>query len=75
MLSELPVNVHIVPIGSVNVFGTSRIAELGDLKTLQVSRPPLSLFERALKRAFDIVVASVALVLLLRRFSQSLQLR
>jgi hypothetical protein len=29
MLSELPVNVHIVPIGSVNIFGTSRIAELG----------------------------------------------
>ena len=64
MLSELPVNVHIVPIGSVNVFGTSRIAELGDLKTLQVSRPPLSLFERALKRTFDIVVATAALVLL-----------
>ena len=34
LLSELPVNVHIVPLGSVNVFGTSRIAELGDLKTL-----------------------------------------
>jgi Undecaprenyl-phosphate glucose phosphotransferase len=63
MLSELPVNVHIVPLGSVNVFGTSRIAELGDLKTLQVSRPPLSLFDRALKRAFDIVVASAGLIL------------
>jgi exopolysaccharide biosynthesis polyprenyl glycosylphosphotransferase len=37
---------------------------LGDLKTLQVSRPPLSLFERTLKRTFDIIVASVALLLL-----------
>ncbi len=63
MLSELPVNVHIVPIGSVNVFGTSRIAELGDLKTLQVSRPPLSLFDRAVKRAFDIIVATIGLIL------------
>jgi Undecaprenyl-phosphate glucose phosphotransferase len=64
MLSELPVNVHIVPIGSVNFFGTSRIAELGDLKTLEVSRPPLSLFDRALKRAFDIIVAAIGLILL-----------
>ncbi len=64
LLSELPVNVHIVPLGTVNPFGTSRIAELGDLKTLQVSRPPLSVFDRALKRAFDIVVAVTALILL-----------
>jgi exopolysaccharide biosynthesis polyprenyl glycosylphosphotransferase len=63
LLSELPVNVHIVPIGSVNVFGTSRIAELGDLKTLQVSRSPLSLFDRALKRTFDVLVAVTGLIL------------
>ena len=64
LLSELPVNVHIVPLGTVNPFGTSRIAELGDLKTLQVSRPPLSVFDRALKRAFDVGVAVTALILL-----------
>lgn len=64
LLSELPVNVHIVPLGTVNMFGTSRIAELGDLKTLQVSRPPLSPFERAVKRTFDIVVAITGLLLL-----------
>ena len=64
LLSELPVNVHIVPLGTINMFGTSRIAELGDLKTLQVSRPPLTAFERALKRTFDIVVAAAGLVLL-----------
>jgi Undecaprenyl-phosphate glucose phosphotransferase len=63
LLSELPVNVHIVPIGSVNVFGTSRIAELGDLKTLQVSRSPLSLFDRALKRTFDVLIAVTGLIL------------
>jgi Undecaprenyl-phosphate glucose phosphotransferase len=62
-LSELPVNVHIVPLGSVNFFGTSRIAELGDLKTLQVSRPPLSLFDRAMKRAFDVAAAFVGIIL------------
>lgn len=63
LLSEVPVNVHIVPTGSVNFFGTSRIGELGDLKTLEVSRPPLSVFDRAVKRAFDIVVATAGLVL------------
>ena len=64
LLSELPVNVHIVPLGAVNMFGTSRIAELGDLKTLQVSRPPLSAFDRVAKRTFDIVVAVTAMILL-----------
>jgi Undecaprenyl-phosphate glucose phosphotransferase len=64
LLSELPVNVHIVPLGGINVFGTSRISELGNLKTLQVARPPLSPFEQALKRTFDIVVAMVGLILL-----------
>jgi Undecaprenyl-phosphate glucose phosphotransferase len=69
MLSELPVNVHIVPIGSVNIFGTSKIAELGDLKTLQVSRPPLALFDRTLKRVFDIVVSATGLTLLAPLFA------
>lgn len=69
LLSELPVNVHIVPLGTVNMFGTSRIAELGDLKTLQVSRPPLSPFERAVKRVFDVVVATTGLILLAPLFA------
>jgi Undecaprenyl-phosphate glucose phosphotransferase len=69
LLSELPVNVHIVPLGAVNMFGTSRIAELGDLKTLQVSRPPLSSVERAVKRTFDIVVAVTGLILLTPLFA------
>jgi exopolysaccharide biosynthesis polyprenyl glycosylphosphotransferase len=51
------------------MFGTSRIAELGNLKTLQVSRPPLSTFERGLKRTFDIVVAATGLVLLAPLFA------
>jgi Undecaprenyl-phosphate glucose phosphotransferase len=64
LLSELPVSVHIVPAGTVNVFGTSRIAELGNLKTLEVSRPPLSALDRALKRIFDIIVAATGLFFL-----------
>jgi putative colanic acid biosynthesis UDP-glucose lipid carrier transferase len=64
MLSELPVSVHIVPYGSINFFGTSRIGELGDLKTLEVARPPLSAFERTLKRTFDVLIAAAGLILL-----------
>ena len=69
LLSELPVSVHIVPLGSVNIFGTSHIAELGDLKTLVVSRPPLSAFDLAVKRAFDIIVAAIGLFLLAPLFA------
>lgn len=69
LLSELPVNVHIVPFGSLNFFGTSRIAELGDLKTLEISRPPLSAIDLAIKRVFDVTIAAVALVLLAPLFA------
>ena len=69
LLSELPVSVHIVPAGTVNFFGMSRIAELGDLKTLEVSRPPLSAFEQTVKRVFDIVVAATGLFLLAPLFA------
>lgn len=68
-LSELPVNVHIVPFGSINFFGTSRITELGDLKTLEISRPPLTLFDCLIKRTFDLVVATLGLVLLAPLFA------
>ncbi len=64
LLSELPVNVHIVPLGTVNFFGTSRIAQLGELKTLHVSRPPLSSFDLAIKRTLDVVIAALGIVLL-----------
>ena len=69
LLSELPVSVHIVPVGTLNFFGTSRIAELGGLKTLEVSRPPLSSFDQVLKRIFDIVVQRLGLVLLAPLFA------
>jgi Undecaprenyl-phosphate glucose phosphotransferase len=64
LLSEIPVNVHIVPIGSLNIFGISRIAELGNLRTLEVHRPPLSYMDRAIKRTFDLVLAASGLIVL-----------
>jgi len=62
-LSELPINVHVVPRDSVDLLATARIAEFGNLSTFQVSRPPLTQFDLLIKRAFDVVVAACGLIL------------
>jgi Undecaprenyl-phosphate glucose phosphotransferase len=63
-LSELPVRVHIVPLDAVNLLATARLADLGNVLTFEVSRPPLSLFDRVIKRIFDIVVSTLGLIAL-----------
>lgn len=60
--SELPCNIHIAPVGEIRFLTRSQIAELGNVKTLQVSRRPLSFAELAIKRSFDIVIATIALI-------------
>jgi Undecaprenyl-phosphate glucose phosphotransferase len=62
-LSELPINVHVVPRDSMDLLATSRIAEFGNVITFQVSSTPLSSFDLFIKRAFDVVVAIVGLIL------------
>jgi Undecaprenyl-phosphate glucose phosphotransferase len=63
-LSEIPCSVHIAPLDDVRFIGRSQIVDLGSVMTLQVSKPPLSMGDLAIKRAFDIVVATAALVAL-----------
>jgi Undecaprenyl-phosphate glucose phosphotransferase len=62
-LSELPMNVHIVPRDSMDLFATSRIAEFGNVITFQVSSAPLSSLDLCVKRTFDIIAAIAGLVL------------
>ena len=62
-LSELPIGVHVVPVEFADLLAMARIAEFGNTATLQVSRPPLSTFDRAIKRAFDIVAATAGLIM------------
>jgi Undecaprenyl-phosphate glucose phosphotransferase len=62
-LSELPINVHVVPRDSVDLLATARIAEFGNMSTFQVSSPPLNTFDLLIKRTFDVVAATVGLVL------------
>ena len=63
-LSELPAALHIVPVDALELLAGSRIAELGRLLTIQVHRPPLSAFDLAVKRSFDIFASTVGLIVL-----------
>jgi Undecaprenyl-phosphate glucose phosphotransferase len=64
-LSELPVTAHIVPSGASDLWHSARIVNFGQTVTIQVLRPPLSKFDLAVKRAFDLCVAGIGLLMLL----------
>lgn len=61
---SVPVAIHLAPEPIMDRFQRPRIAHMGGLSSLQLTRAPLSPFEVMLKRGFDIVGAGLALVLL-----------
>ena len=63
-LSELPAALHIVPVDALELLAGSRISELGRVLTIQVHSPPLSAFDLAIKRSFDVFAATVGLIVL-----------
>ncbi|MGY4478407.1 undecaprenyl-phosphate glucose phosphotransferase [Bradyrhizobium sp. USDA 3364] len=63
-LSELPVDVHVVPVGAIDLMAVSRITQFGNVVTMRIFQSPLTLFHRAIKRTFDIVAAIVGLVII-----------
>jgi Undecaprenyl-phosphate glucose phosphotransferase len=63
-LSELPADIHVVPVGVEDLVGSAWIAEFGDIVTMQVARRPLTAADRIVKRGFDIAAAVAGLVLL-----------
>ena len=63
-LSELPASLHVALVESADLLAAARIVEFGHTVTLQVSQPPLSALDRATKRVFDVVAASLALLVL-----------
>jgi Undecaprenyl-phosphate glucose phosphotransferase len=63
-LSELPVDVHVVPVGTLELLAMSRITQFGNMVTMRILQSPLTPFSRAAKRAFDVVAAIAGLVLL-----------
>lgn len=64
MLSDLPVDVHVVPVGTLDLMAMSRITQFGNMVTMRVLQCKLNSFNRAVKRAFDIAAAIAGLVLL-----------
>ncbi len=62
VLSKLPCNTHIVPLDDVRFLTRSQVVDFANIKTLRVCRRPLAWVDLAVKRAFDIVVAVVALI-------------
>jgi Undecaprenyl-phosphate glucose phosphotransferase len=67
-LSDLPTAVHLVLVDMVALFATSRIVDFGNVVAMQISRPPLSELDRALKRALDLILSLGGLILLLPLF-------
>ncbi len=63
-LSDLPVDVHVVPAGFVDLMAASRITQFGDMVTMRIFQSPLTPFNRAIKRAFDVAAAIAGLILL-----------
>ncbi|UPK02288.1 undecaprenyl-phosphate glucose phosphotransferase [Bradyrhizobium sp. 170] len=62
-LSDLPVDVHVVPIGSIDLMAVSRITQFGNMVTMRICQCPLTPFNRAIKRAFDVAAAIAGLIL------------
>jgi Undecaprenyl-phosphate glucose phosphotransferase len=61
-LSDLPVDVHVVPVGSMDLMAVSRITQFGNMVTMRVFQCPLTPFNRAIKRIFDVVAAITGLI-------------
>jgi putative colanic acid biosynthesis UDP-glucose lipid carrier transferase len=71
LLSELrvlPIPVNLIPIGAISELFKLSSHTIGDTVTVELQRGPRTLLERSVKRAFDLVVAGTALVLLLPLF-------
>lgn len=61
-LRTLPVPVYLMLDGFVSQFAELPVSTLGDTKIVEMQRAPLNVAERAMKRSFDIVVASLAIL-------------
>jgi Undecaprenyl-phosphate glucose phosphotransferase len=61
---SVPVAIHLAPEEIMDRFQRPRISHIGGLSSLQLTRAPLTVFEIMLKRAFDIVGAMIALIVL-----------
>lgn len=61
---NLPVAIHLIPERMMERFDNPHIVRVGSLPSLRLTRPALSAVEMVAKRVFDVVAASLLLVLL-----------
>ena len=64
MLRALPIPVHLIPDENVSTFLAARAETLGRTFTVELQRAPLTAVERAVKRAFDVIVATTGMIVL-----------
>jgi Undecaprenyl-phosphate glucose phosphotransferase len=64
-LSAIPATIHLAPDASWTWIREPVLARVGRTHTLRLARAPLTLKDRGFKRAFDIVTASILLVVAL----------
>jgi undecaprenyl-phosphate galactose phosphotransferase/putative colanic acid biosynthesis UDP-glucose lipid carrier transferase len=60
----LPLPIHLLPDENVARFLATPMLEVGTAWTAELKRAPLSVAEQALKRAFDVLAASLGIILL-----------
>ena len=63
-LAEVPAGVHLVPVDELHLLASGLISPFGRAQTIQLFYPPLSTSDLFIKRAFDVIVAFISLVVL-----------
>jgi len=63
-LAEIPAGVHVLPFDALHPLASAQVTPFGRLQTIQLYRPPLSTFDLFVKRVFDLVFATVGLIVL-----------
>jgi Undecaprenyl-phosphate glucose phosphotransferase len=67
-LRVLPIPVSLVPVGPISDLFKVPSHMIGTTLTIELQRGPRTLFERCVKTAFDLIVATTALILLIPLF-------
>jgi Undecaprenyl-phosphate glucose phosphotransferase len=64
-LRVLPINIRLLPDSKISQLLDKRGAQLGNVWTKELQRPPLNIEERAIKRSLDLMLGAVAGIALL----------
>jgi Undecaprenyl-phosphate glucose phosphotransferase len=68
-LAELPVNVQVLPVETLDAVSTAKVVRCGDMMALRLFDRRLTSLDRVVKRSFDVFAAAIGLVVLLPVFA------